>query len=53
MYENTYFPQPQPLTPADIATQKIAFDEEKRKFHECQAVETALRNQIVEAINPE
>ena len=42
-----------PLTPADIATQKIAFDEEKRKFNECQAVETALRNQIVEAIDPE
>ena len=42
-----------PLTPADIATQKLAFDEEKRKFNECQAIEPALRNQIVEAIDPD
>ena len=42
-----------PLTPGDIAAQKIAFDESKRQFNECQAVEVALRNQIIEAIDPD
>lgn len=42
-----------PLSAADIATQKIAFDEELRRYNECQAVETALRNQIIAAIEPE
>ena len=42
-----------PLTPADITTQKIAFDEEERNFNECQAIKKGLRNQIVEAIDPE
>ena len=42
-----------PLTAADIATQKLAHDELKRQFNECQAVEAALRKQIVEAIDGE
>ena len=42
-----------PLSAADIATQKIAFDEELRRYNECQAVETALCNQIIAAIEPE
>ena len=39
-----------PLTAADIATQKLAHDERKRLYNECQAVEALLRTQIVEAI---
>ena len=35
---------------ANIATQKIVFDETKRRYNECQGVEVALRNQISEAI---
>ena len=42
---------PPALTAADITTQKIAFDERKRLFNECQAVENALRHQIIEAID--
>lgn len=42
-----------PLTAADIATQKITFDEEKRRYNECQAIEVALRNQVTEAIEDE
>ena len=42
-----------PLTAADIATQKINFDERKRQYNECQGVEMALRNQVVEAIEEE
>ena len=38
------------LTPTDIATQKIAFDERKRLYNECQAVEAILRTQIMDAI---
>ena len=39
-----------PPTAAEIATQKITFDEEKKQYNECQGVEIALRNQIIEAI---
>ena len=42
---------PEPLTPADIATRKIAFDERKRLYNECQAIEALLRNQIIEAVD--
>ena len=42
-----------PLTPGEIAIQKIAFDNDKRLFNECQAVEATLRNQLIEAIAPE
>ena len=41
------------LTAANIATQKIAFDEDLRRFNEYQVVDIALRNRIVEAISPE
>ena len=44
---------PLPLTAADIATQKLAHDELKRQYNECQAVEVALRKQIIEAIDGE
>ena len=40
-----------PLTLADIATLKYTFDKEKLKFNECQAVSTALRNQIIKGID--
>ena len=39
-------------TAAEIATQQAQHDERKRLYNECQAVELALRNQIVEAIDP-
>ena len=42
-----------PLTPAEIATQKNAHDESKRKYNEVQAVEIALRKQITDAIEDE
>ena len=42
---------PPPLSAADIATQKIAHDERKRTYNECQAVESTLRNQIIKAID--
>ena len=44
---------PLPLTSADITTQRIAHDERRRLYNECQAVETVLRNQLIEAIDDE
>ena len=41
------------LTPGEITVQKIAHDDQKRLYNEVQAVEVALRNQIVEAIEEE
>ena len=38
------------LTATDIATQKIVHDEMRRQYNECQAVEAALRNQIIDAV---
>ena len=40
----------QPLSAAEIATLKITYDENLRQYNECQAVENALRNQIISAI---
>ena len=37
------------LTTADISTQRIAYEDQLRKYNECQAVETALHNQIIAA----
>ena len=42
-----------PLTPGDITTQRIVHDENRRLYNECQAVETVLRNQLIEAIDEE
>ena len=42
-----------PLTPEDIALQKIQHDEQLRLFNEVQAVESVLRTQIIEAIDEE
>jgi len=39
-----------PLTAAEIATQKVMFNETKRWYNKCQSVEVALRNQISEVI---
>ena len=44
---------PLPLTAADIATQKLAHDELKHQYNECQAVEMALRKQVTAAIDEE
>ena len=41
------------ITAAVVAQQKSAWDESKRIFNECQAVEQVLRQQIIEAIEPE
>ena len=41
------------LTAADITRQKIKYDERLRLYNECQAVESALRDQITEAIQDE
>ena len=40
------------LTSEQIATQKAMHDESVRLYHECQRVEVALRNQLIEAIEP-
>ena len=42
----------QPLTAAEIATQKAQHEENVRIYNECQRVELALRNQLIEAIEP-
>ena len=41
---------PDPLTAADIATQKIAHDEVRCQYNEMQAIELCLRKQVVMAI---
>ena len=41
------------IMPDNLATQKVMLDEAKRTFNECQAVEVAFRNQIINAIVPE
>ena len=43
----------QTVTAVDIANQKSRHDEKERQYYECQAVEQALRNQIVNAIGRE
>ena len=41
------------LTAADIATQQVAHDQQKREYNEVQAVELVLRKQIIMAIDDE
>ena len=41
------------LLPAEIAEQKASYDLSVRQYNECQAVEQALRTQIVEAVPDE
>ena len=41
------------ITAATVAQQKAEWDENKRVYNECQAVEQVLRQQIIEAIDPE
>ena len=36
-----------------MTTQKVAHDEAAKRYYECQAVEQALRSQIIEAVEPE
>lgn len=43
---------PTPLSAAEIATQKMSFDDKKCQYNECQAVEANLRNQIIDTIEP-
>ena len=45
--------QPTVIFSAEVATQKAAHDDAVRKYYECQAVEQALRTQIIESIDPE
>ena len=45
--------QPTVIFSAEVATQKATHDDALRKFYECQAVEQALRTQIIEAIDSE
>ena len=42
---------PPPLSATDIATQKIAHDERKHAYNECQAIENTLRKQLIKAID--
>ena len=46
-------PVPPPLSASDIAVQKANWEERKRLYHEVQAVELVLRNQLTEAFDPE
>ena len=45
--------QPTVIFSAEVATQKAAHDDAVQKYYECQAIEQALRTQIIEAIEPE
>ena len=45
--------QPTVIFSAEVATQKVTHDDAVRKFYECQAVEQALRTQIIKAIDSE
>ena len=38
------------ITAAEVATQKATHEGELKKYYECQAVEQALRSQIIEAV---
>ena len=42
-----------PITTAEIATQKVAYDKRKRLYNKVQVVKTSLRIQVIEAINAE
>ena len=44
---------PDPLTAADIATQKLEHDELRRQYNKVQTVELTLRKQVVTAIEEE
>ena len=46
-------PVPPPLTAEQIAIQKTNYDNRLRLYNETQAVELALRNQLIEAIEPD
>lgn len=41
------------ITAAAVTQQKATFDEKKRLYNECQAVEQALRQQIIDAVEPD
>ena len=40
-----------PITAVEIAAQRLKHDNQKHLYNEVQALETALRNQVIEAIN--
>ena len=46
-------PTPPPLTPADISVQRTTYDDKLRLYNESQAVELALRNQLIDAFEPQ
>ena len=41
------------MTTAEIAAQRIEHEDQRRLYNEVQAVEIALRNQVIEAIDNE
>ena len=41
------------ISAADITQQKSAWDEQVRLYNECQSVEQVLRQQLIEAVEPE
>ena len=43
----------QVISAAEVATQKATHEEALKRYYECQAVEQALRTQIIESIEPE
>ena len=45
--------QPMVIFSAEVATQKATHEDAVRKYYECQAIEQALRMQIIEVIDPE
>ena len=45
-------PVPVPLTHTDVTTQRANWEERRRIYNEVQAVELALRNLLIEAIEP-
>ena len=51
--QGAFTPSNNRLTAAELALEKSAHDENVRVYNECQAVEQALRNQIIDAIPAE
>ena len=41
------------LSPAETTQEKSAYDDAVRSYNECQAVEQALRNQVIDAVPSE
>ena len=51
--QGSFTPSGVRLTAAELSQEKSTYDELVRSYNECQAVEQALRNQVIDAIPPD